>query len=83
MPMLLNAFFGAVEIPFLGCFIGKRGLRADPSKLKSIVDWPVPKNQKKLRKWLGLASYLHKHSENYADMAWPLSRLLKKDIAWC
>uniref|UniRef100_H3H5J1 Reverse transcriptase domain-containing protein n=1 Tax=Phytophthora ramorum TaxID=164328 RepID=H3H5J1_PHYRM len=77
-----KCIFGAEEIPFLGCFIGKRGLRADPSKVKAIVDWPVPKNQKDLRKWLGLANYLHKYSENYADMARPLSNLLKKDVEW-
>ena len=73
-----KCIFGANEIPFLGCFIGKRGLRADPAKIKAIVDWPVPKNQKDLRKWLGLANYLHKYSANYADMARPLSNLLKK-----
>ena len=41
--------FGAEEIPFLRCFIGKRGLRADPAKVKNIVDRPIPKNQKDLR----------------------------------
>ena len=45
--------FGAEEILFLGCFIGKRGVRADPAKVKAIVDWPVPQNHNKLRKWLG------------------------------
>ncbi|KAG3048649.1 hypothetical protein PC121_g19359 [Phytophthora cactorum] len=75
--------FGEEEIPFLGCFIGKQGLRADPAKVKAIVEWPVPKNQKNLRKWLGLANYLHKYSANYADMARPLSNLLKKDAPWC
>ncbi|GMF23279.1 unnamed protein product [Phytophthora fragariaefolia] len=73
---------GAEEIPFLGCFVGKRGLRADPAKVKAIVEWPVPLNQKDLRKWLGLANYLHKYSENYAEMARPLSNLLKKDAEW-
>ncbi|KAL4144483.1 hypothetical protein PRNP1_013614 [Phytophthora ramorum] len=77
-----KCIFGTEEIPFLGCFIEKRGLRADPAKVKAIVDWPVPKNQKDLRKWLGLANYLHKYSENYADMARPLSNLLKKDAEW-
>ena len=52
--------FGAEEILFLGCFIVKRGLRADPAKVRAIVDWPVPNNQKDLCKWLGLANYLHK-----------------------
>ncbi|KAG3046868.1 hypothetical protein PC121_g20405 [Phytophthora cactorum] len=74
--------FSAEEIPFLGCFIGKRGLRADSVKVKTIVDWPVPKNQKDLRKWLGLANYLHKYSANYVEMARPLSNLLKKDAPW-
>ncbi|GMF52220.1 unnamed protein product [Phytophthora fragariaefolia] len=77
-----KCIFGAEEIPFLGCFIGKRGLRADPAKVKAIVEWPVPRNQKDLRKWLGLANYLHKYSENYAEMARPLSNLLKKDAEW-
>ena len=62
----------------MGCFIGKGGLRADPAKVNAIVNWPVPKNQKDLRKWLGLADYLHNYSENYADMARPLSNLLKR-----
>ncbi|KAG3238791.1 hypothetical protein PI124_g16262 [Phytophthora idaei] len=75
--------FGAEEIPFLGCFIGTRGLRADPAKINAIVEWPVSKNQKDLRKWLGLAKYLHKYSANYAEMARPLSNLLKKDAPWC
>ncbi|KAG3126754.1 hypothetical protein PC128_g27185 [Phytophthora cactorum] len=70
--------FGAEEIPFLGCFIGKRGLRADPANVKAIVKWPVPKNQKDLRKRLGLANYLHKYSTNYAEMARPLSNLLRR-----
>jgi hypothetical protein len=78
-----KCIFGAEEIPFLGCFVGKRGLRADPAKVKAIDDWPVPNNQKDLRKWLGLANYLHKYSENYTDMARPLSNLHKKDADWC
>ncbi|GMF37902.1 unnamed protein product [Phytophthora fragariaefolia] len=77
-----KCIFGAEEIPFRGCFVGKRGLRADPAKVKAIVEWPVPRNQKDLRKWLGLANYLHKYSENYAEMARPLPNLLKKDAEW-
>ncbi|CAH0513675.1 unnamed protein product [Peronospora belbahrii] len=62
-----KCIFGAEEIRFLECFIGKRGIRTDPVKVKAIVDWLVPRNQKDLRKWLGLANYLHKHSHNYAE----------------
>ena len=58
-----KCIFGAEEIAFLGCFIGKRGPRADTAKVKAIVDWKIPLNQKEFRKWLGLANFLHKYSE--------------------
>ncbi|GMF25326.1 unnamed protein product [Phytophthora fragariaefolia] len=72
----------AVKIPFLGCFLGKDGVRADPEKVCAIAQWPVPVSQKDLRKWLGLANYLHKFSANYAEMARPLTNLRKKDAVW-
>ena len=58
-------------------------MQADPAKVIAIVDWPVPKILNDLRNWLGLANYLHNYSANFADMARPLSDLLKKDVEWC
>ena len=46
------------------------------------MDWSIPKNQKDLRKRLGLANYLHKYSKNYANIARPLTDLLKKNADW-
>ncbi|KAF1317041.1 reverse transcriptase, partial [Globisporangium splendens] len=77
-----KCMFGVDEIPVLGCFIGKNGVRPDPEKIKAISDWPVPTSQKDLRKFLGLATYLHKYSQNYAGIIRPLSSLLKKDVDW-
>ncbi|GMF18692.1 unnamed protein product [Phytophthora fragariaefolia] len=77
-----KCIFGAEEIPFLGCFLGKDCVRADPENMCTIAQWPVPVSQKDLRKWLGLDNYLHKYSANYAEMARPLTNLLKKDAVW-
>ncbi len=79
---LQKCIFGASEIPVLGCFVGKNGVRADPEKIKSISDWPTPADVKELRKFLGLAGYLHKYAKNYAGMSLPLTRLTKKDVPW-
>jgi hypothetical protein len=46
---LKKCMFFAPEIPVLGCFVGKSGVRVDPEKVKAIDDWPVPKNVKQLR----------------------------------
>ncbi|KAE8916052.1 Transposon Tf2-9 polyprotein [Phytophthora fragariae] len=77
-----KCIFGAEEIPFLGYFLAKDGVRSDPEKVCAFAQWPVPVSQKDLRKWLGLANYLHKYSANYAEMARPLTNLLKKDAVW-
>lgn len=77
-----KCLFGVPEIPVLGCFVGKNGVRVDPEKVKVIVEWPIPTNVKELRQFLGLSTYLHKYSKNYADLIVPLSNLLKKDVEW-
>ena len=48
--------------------------------MKTLAECPVLKNQKDLRNWLGLATYFHKYSKNYAEMARPLSNILKKGL---
>ncbi|KAF1328723.1 Pol protein, partial [Globisporangium splendens] len=78
----VESMFGVGEIPVLSCFVGKNGVRPDPEKIKVINDWPAPTSQKDLRKFLGLATYLHKYSQNYAGIIRPLSSLLKKDVDW-
>ena len=79
---LKKCIFAASEIPVLGCFVGKNGVRPDPEKVKAIAEWPVPKNVKELRQFLGLANYLHKYSQNYAFQVRPLTQLLRDDVSW-
>ncbi|KAI9905863.1 hypothetical protein PsorP6_013811 [Peronosclerospora sorghi] len=59
---LKKCTFGAPEKPVLGCFVGKNGVLPDPEMIRVIVEWHTPNNVKELRKFLGLATYLHKYS---------------------
>ena len=79
---LAKCLFCQDEIPVLGCFVGVNGVRADPEKISAIADWPTPNNVTEIRQWLGLATYLHKFSRNFADLIRPLSQLLKKSTPW-
>ncbi|CAI5705846.1 unnamed protein product [Peronospora effusa] len=79
---LKKCVFCGPEIPVLGCYVSKSGVRADPEKVSSICSWPTPKNPTELRQWLGLANYLHKYTKDYAGSIQPLSSLLKKDATW-
>ncbi|KAG3200061.1 hypothetical protein PC129_g23932 [Phytophthora cactorum] len=51
-------------------------------KVRVISEWPTLSNVKKLRQFLGLATYLCKYVENYAGKIRPLSQLLKKEAEW-
>ena len=62
--------------------MGKHGVREDPEKVNAIKEWPVPRNVKDLRQFLGLANFLHKYSKNYAERTEPMSDFLKKDAKW-
>jgi len=51
----------------------------DQDKVKSILDWPSPKNLKELQSFLGLCNYYRKFIKNFAGKMEPLRKLLKKN----
>ncbi|GJS49281.1 ty3-gypsy retrotransposon protein [Tanacetum coccineum] len=71
--------FGATTLEYLGHIISGRGVEMDPKKVAAIVNWPVPKTQRQVRGFLGLAGYYRRFIKDYASIAGPLSNLLQKD----
>ena len=66
-------------MPFFGHVLTKDGLQPDESKVKLILDWPIPKNQKELQQFMGSVNYLSKFLAFLSDLRAPLQLLLKKD----
>ncbi|XP_039308185.1 uncharacterized protein LOC120358336 [Solenopsis invicta] len=70
------------EVAYLGHIIGENGVRPDPQKISAVQNFPVPKNIKNVRQFLGLAGYYRRFIPNFSKIANPLSNLLKKDVAF-
>src|SRR5260221_13658209 len=60
--------WGRKQIKFLGFYIGRDGLFADPKKLDKIKNLPEPTTQKMLRSALGLLQFYARFIPNYAHV---------------
>ena len=67
------------EIEYLGHIIDKNGVRPEPRKIIPVEEFPVPKTQKNVKQFLGLAGYYRRFIEGFLKIANPLDHLLKKD----
>ncbi|RLU19986.1 hypothetical protein DMN91_008545 [Ooceraea biroi] len=63
---------------------GKKSIKPDPARFRSIQAMRVPQNTKEVRSFLGLVTYYGKFVQNFHRLKAPLEALLKKDVpfAW-
>lgn len=70
------------KINFLGYEISSAGVRPGKAKTQSVVDFPRPENVHNVRQFLGLVNYFRKFVQGFAQLAHPLTKLLKKNAIW-
>ena len=61
---------------FLGHIVSQDGVHVDPDKVAALQQWPVPKNVKQLRQFLGFTGFYRRFIKNYSKVAKPLNDLL-------
>lgn len=66
------------EIKYLGYIVGQGCLRTDPNKVEAVVNFPLPKSQRQIRRYVGMTGWYRQFIANYADLSAPLTDCLKK-----
>jgi len=72
--------FAQAEVQYLGYVVSRDGITASPDKLEAVQRYPVPKNAKDIRSFLGLASFYRRLVPKFAEIAKPLTELIRKDV---
>lgn len=66
------------ECAFLGHIIADGIIKPNPEKIRAIKQWPIPKNEKELRGFLGTLGYYRKFIRDFAKIVKPLTAQLRK-----
>jgi hypothetical protein len=64
----------------LGHIISEEGIVVDPTKIKSIEEWPTPRNVTEVRSFMGLAGYYIRFIEGFSKIVHPITSLQKKGV---
>ena len=70
------------KVNFLEVVMGQEKIEMEEKKMEGVLNWPVPKMVRDIRKFLGLANYYRRFIKNFAALAKPLNMLTRKDEKW-
>jgi len=77
---LAKSEFGKASVTYLGHEIGLGVIKPRDAKVRSILDYPVPRNPKDIQRFLGLIGFYRKFIPQFSEVAVPITSLLKKRV---
>ena len=77
---LAKSEFGAATVKYLGHMVGYGSVKPSEAKTQDIQKFPIPRNVRELRRFLGMAGYYRRFCKDFSGKAAPLTDLLKKKV---
>lgn len=65
------------SLKYLGFLVDREGLRTDPSKVKAMLEYPVPKTATEVKRFIGMCSWYRRFVKDYSTITAPVNALLK------
>lgn len=77
-----KCYFFKVEVEYLGFEVSGAGIKPGTRKVEAVSNFPTPKDVHNVRQIVGLASFFRRFIKGFAQIARPLTKLLKKNSVW-
>ena len=72
----------STSIKVLGHIVSAQGVQMDVEKIEAVKNYQYSRNVKQLQQFLGLCGYYRRFVKDFAKIAQPLYKLLKKETIW-
>ena len=72
--------FAQRSVEYLGHIVSEKGVSPEHSKVKSIMEWPTPRNRTDIQSFLGLVNFYRRFLKDAATTAKPLTVLTGKTL---
>jgi hypothetical protein len=66
------------KIHYLGHILSEEGVAVDPDRIRSIMEWPTPKDISDIRSFMVLAGYYRRFIKGFSKIGYPITALQKK-----
>ena len=70
--------FGKTKVTYLGYTVGQGEVRPKEANVRAILEYPPPSSKREIKRFLGMVGFYRKFVNNFATLAEPITRLLKK-----
>jgi len=70
--------FHTNNVEYLCFIITTEGLRMDPAKITTIIEWPIPKKLRDVHYFLGFGNFYRRFIRDYSHLTRPLTQLTKQ-----
>ena len=67
--------FHQMKIEYLGVILSQDSVKADPTKIKEVAQWPEPQDKREVQQFLGFCNFYRKFIPGFAWIAKPLTEL--------
>jgi hypothetical protein len=72
--------FHQTEVTYLGYVVSTEGVRMDPNKIDTILNWEYPSNVKDVRAFIGFTNFYRRFIDDFSALVAPMIALTKKEV---